>query len=326
MESPPTRPPDSLEEITPADCALAVGVPLTETDFVARRARPDSWDFAANYERGRNPQSAWKKYEPEAKAMRRQCDEIAAMGAAVKCCATLADFSALFADFKVVALLTHWPLLSLAPEDIKDLEAIRAALLTPTHPIHEHLRRALAARAGGAAQPVTDGNSGEEESLPKQLVAIVEEENRRYAMPLAKRTPLARFLAWFFPKFSQVSLKGHIHTGPFLSRAVLEGAFQKEIVPGPTIEFADGMHTLPDFLEAIPPKFSGVLHMAVCHSVLPAQPVKERCGRCLVTMNRFETPLVVRLLEMKLLVACLARKRMPYLKAIERTHVGLKSF
>jgi hypothetical protein len=339
MASPATAPPDCLAPVGPGDCALAVGVPLDRADFLERGVHPDVWDFAAKEtaRHGVTGEFAWGQFVPEAKAMQRLCCEVEAMGSIVRRGATLADFSSLFGRFKVVTLLTHWPLLPLAPGDVLAPGAIAAALRAPSHPIHEALRRSLADRADAAEHAATDGRAGDAESLVRYLGAVVDDANRLYDPHQSAGTPsprpavLGRLLRWFSsgrippPVPAAAARQGSGGSLP-PPRAALERAFPGAIALGHAIEFRDGMHTTPDFLAAIPPGFSGVLQLAVCHSALVGEAVKERCDRCLAVMNRLPTALVFRLVEYKLIIGSLSMTREPYLTAMERVRIRLVSF
>lgn len=335
MRSNVSSPPDCSVPVGPADCALAVGVPLDRADFLERSSRPETWDFAAKETAryGVTSEFAWEQFAPEANAMQRYCRQVKLMGCVVRRSATLADFASLFGHFKVITLLTHWPLLSLPPSDIPDPSAIAKTFHAPSHPIHQALRRALTSLSGISEQATMDWQAGDIKGFVRHLGAVVDDANRSYIPPPPppRLTVLERMLRWILPAHSPLPASGSTRweasAGSLpLTRAALERAFPDAILPGRTIEFRDGMCTTPDFLAAIPPDFSGVLHLAACHSVLVGQAVKDRCVRCLAVMNRYPTALLFRLMEYILVIECLSSKRVPYREAMERIRVGFLSF
>src|SRR5262245_12777138 len=96
--------------ISPADCALAVALPLTEQRFLRDAAAPDK-DFARSViaTSGRSPLEAWTElYAPKVVALyERVAARVRRLGATVASDVTAAALHELLGQFSVVSLFAH---------------------------------------------------------------------------------------------------------------------------------------------------------------------------------------------------------------------------
>lgn len=86
------------------------------------------------------------------------------------------------------------------------------------------------------------------------------------------------------------------------------------------IEFADGKHSVREFLDAIPSGYAGTLDLSICQSAVLAEPIKRRSHSCIVISNREAATPLIKLKRYRLVVDRLTRKAEPYMDAITYVH------
>jgi len=102
----------SGEIVTPADCALLVGVPLTRSEF-ERQFEDPRHDFSRHVARelggGSGAEDAWYAYRSSVEIVESAVRLLERWGGHVVPRATVADWPAALASHKAVALLAHAP-------------------------------------------------------------------------------------------------------------------------------------------------------------------------------------------------------------------------
>jgi hypothetical protein len=328
--------PEEEESVVPAECALAIGIPLTRAAFLEALAQPERWDLAASEGRqfpGFTPEFLWSEFAPIARGVSGVCDVAEQLGVLVRRSATLNEFGELLCvrpdQRKVVTLVSHWRLMGLPATDVLRADAVRDAVLDRnlTHPIHRALREELSRRLGPARNPA----SLTAEELLSELNRLVEEaedahDPRHRAAP--RLSTWSRLWNWLS---GQVAGVGANREPRPLTRAALERAFGESVIrPGKVIEFRDGLHTVPEVIAVIPGDYRGTLDMSCCNSVLIGQAIKDHAPGCTVVRSRFPIyystwgliyPVVLRVLERQRQLG----KPLSYAEAVARVRLQVLS-
>jgi hypothetical protein len=336
--------------VSPGDCALAVGIPISREGFLHDLEHAEDYDFVPDLLRrnkGADHEWVWQtQYAGLAANIARHCDALAALGATVCRQTTLAAFRCLMASgrFKVVALLTHsrWP--PIVDGDIPDvgrfLQAVRAGVASGA-PVLRELDRVLRKRSS------TDMAAGADESnvaqLHQQIVtavrAAVDEGRLAYegrafdglALPGAARDAEPGALAWLWDMVK--ALFGNQPGAPvadpplphrprlrgsLLTRALLEHHLPQDVFHHcRCVEFRDGLKTATDFQQAIPWSFAGVLDLTFCNSALHCVVMSNPDRPFLVLASRFALDPDYQMIIQKLVVEELLQSPQPYLAAQE---------
>jgi hypothetical protein len=175
------------------------------------------------------------------------------------------DLRTLLCRYRVVTFFSHYPYLSVAPEDIADVPRMKQHLtedteLRPRNPA-EQLRFDVATlwqdRARGQA------------ATGERMAAFLDYLIRDSADVWARGTP-------------KTSGAGGDTRGRILlvTRLDLEMAYNGTIIPKSVVDFADGARPVRDLLEAIPCGFDGTLDLITCHSVVAGEQIRltRECG------------------------------------------------
>jgi hypothetical protein len=279
--------------VTPAECALAVALPLTRDEFIRDATSPDK-DFVKSvvHGSGRDLKAAWDElYRPKVVDLcMRVMERSRALGATVVTRVTTASLRALLARFPVVSLFAH----SLSP---------------PVHPVDVVQPRAILDSLGKGevvvARQLRDTFVGQtwardEESLRRQIAMRLEEL-------------LEKARAWYA---STVRADDRGRPEPYLNRVMLEDCFGPAMRRAPLLELSDGIKTMDELSCALPPGFAGVLDLAACNSVALGEAVKARQPACLVIENMFLARVDVRLVRYALVLNHLARRPAQYTEAL----------
>lgn len=284
-----------MKAVSPRDCALAFALPLTEERFVSDLRSPDH-DYAAFICDGLRVDGVedyyyWRTvYRKFALSMERRCRDVAQMGVTVVQNATEADFAALFERHAVVTLVSHWRFCALEAADILDARAIVDALQTPANALVAAFRAAL-----GNGQ--LERMASDRQYLADALNDVIAAGHAAYGND--GRVPL---MALDIPPVR-------------LTRVTLERAFSGAVVPGRSVEFADGMKTVREFVNCIPPAFDGLLDLTICNSAVLGREVKEH-RHCVVAVNRHPTEPFIRMAMYRAAIRMLRRKPGPYAEVI----------
>jgi hypothetical protein len=270
---------------TPADCALAVALPLTFEEF-ARDAVSPHKDFARSVvaNSGRSVDAAWRElYEPKVMSLyTRVVARAESLGVTVVPRVTADALRALLERFHVVSLFAHSRLAPVRPDDIVMptgiLETIEAGDLVVT----VHLRDLFATQQWASDEAV----------LRDQLADALDRS-------------LEPSRAW---SASTVARDDSDRPAHYLNRVMLEDALGAALRPAPLLELRDGLVTHGELLAMIPGDFDGVLDLSVCNSVALGESIKRRRPHCLVVENMFLARIDLRLVRYGLVVSQLARE------------------
>jgi hypothetical protein len=279
--------------ISPADCALAVALPLTEQQFMSDATARDR-EFARSVVAGsgRSPADAWSElYAPKVVAL---CERIAArvrsLGATVATGVTAPALRELLERFPVVTLVAHSVSSAVRPDDIVEPRTVVDLIRAGGTIVARRLREALANRRW----------SDEETALRHQLAAALDEA-------------LAPTRAW-----TETTVRTDHADRParYLSRVMLEDCFGTAMRRAPILELGDGLKTMDQLLAAIPHRFAGVLDLSVCNSFAFAESIKRRRQNCVIVENVFLARVEVRLVRYALVLARLAHRPARYSDAL----------
>jgi hypothetical protein len=309
-----SRPHLIQQPVKPSDCALAVGVPITREAFVRDLEKPALKDYASHFKQlnflsGVSNEYYADLFEASAKVARRVCDEVEALGVCVVRAADLGDLSNLLARFKVITIVTHWRFMKLRPEDILDIHQLWESLATPASRVHSAVARALSKEDPtllAAASSSQVDSADFRLRLAGALTSVVVASHRAY-------------------KVSDNSSETESVPAPNevlerLTRIELEQSFAGLIAPGKSVEFSDCMRGVSEIVASVPKGFSGLLDLTTCNSVILGKAIKSSRPNCVVAMNRYETPLHVRMPLYKLVIEELARSPSPYADTLSRFH------
>ena len=273
MPQPTLEPP-----VSPRDCALLIGAPLTRESFLADLDRPDK-DFAKSFQRERpnlNEEALWRAYEPYAALAKAVCARVSELGVVVIDNATLADFHRTAPGMPVITLVGHWRSARFRDGDILDVKRV-SQYVDPT-----------AAAAASA------------ELLAEALNQLLDRPNAEYddVVPGSFGELVALQYKWQ------------------AARTQIERQLNGAVCGGAAVEFADGFRGVAEILNGLPLDFSGVLDLTVCQSVLLGEEVKRRCRHCLVLTAADLTTLDYRFALYRQTVEVLASQPQPYQDAI----------
>ncbi|HEX2080038.1 MAG TPA: hypothetical protein VHG08_20130 [Longimicrobium sp.] len=303
----------ALEPCSPSDCALAVGLPLAREEFLRQLDPAWDGDFARHVRHGnRMPGAAdewyWTfVYAPTARQVERVCDRVERLGVRVVRSAGLTDLPPLLRAYRVVTVLGHWKFVRLVPEDVPAPHAMLQALAAAKNPVQRQFARAVFLRAPELFAQSVD--VGAPERLLNALNGIIADAHRAYRL---SGSPAGVQPDTDGPPLEEVRQR--------LTRPALEAAFPDCLRAGRCIELADGMHTVREFVDAVPAEFGGVLDLSVCNSVIVGAAVKRARGGCQVAMNRYPANIMYRMSLYRLVVECLRDRAQPYSEAMAFVH------
>lgn len=270
--------------VGPADCVLAVALPLTWTEFADDAGSPQR-DFARSMVRGsgRAIRQAWEEvYEPRVvRTCERVVEHVASLGGAVRLGVTAGALKELIASFPVVCLVAHLASSRIESGDIVDPDRALRIISGGDSIVARHLRMKL-----GEGPPDLGGN-------PRQALAALFE------------AVLEPTRVWFA---STVRHDHHRCPAPILSRPMLEDCFGAALRRAPVLELCDDLHTARDLVDMIPDAYDGVLDLSVCNSVALGESIKRWRRSCLVIENAYLARIDLRLARYALAMTMLARR------------------
>lgn len=301
----------SLKPVAPSDCALAIGLPLTEQDFFSDLTN-DQLDYAASIKRRYQVTDvgAWRLYEKIASYAQRVCDEVEQDGVNVIRHATISTLTTLLHDHFIVTIVTHsaWP--PIRENDLHHPQSLVDAIQRRRGPVPEALKAILL--NGGAIGPqgsfVTTQNLARE--LTQWLRKVTEDAHTWFGRGVDEFT-------------SSLEADSSVLPLRYLTRPALELAFPDEIAPGRAIELRDGLHTLPELIAAIPQAFSGILDLTICNSAILGPAIKLARPDCLVAVNRALADPDVRFVRYRVVIKSLRRHPAPFGKVLAEVHSAL---
>lgn len=260
-------------KVTPADCALLVGLPLSRAELLADMDDPRK-DFARGLwaQKGERDTAAGD-YEPDLAELRRSIRGAGrrtlfpwAPGATVVR-ATLESIGEAARAHHVLTLFAHvLRVRRVDPDEVLDPVEILRRVNRADHMTSEVVR---------AACPILSGLSG------------ASPESARRAIALA----LTRLLV------AGVSDEIHerLHMLPHeWTRVDFEEAFEPALVAAPMIELSDGLVSWTALRDALPLEFEGIIDLTLCFSTDFAESIKRPNRTFLVLANQGPTRLDLR--------------------------------
>jgi hypothetical protein len=282
--------------VTPADCALAVALPLTFEEFEADAGSPER-DFIRSVldGSGRSLRDTWDEvYAPKVVDI---CERVAAkaraLGGTVVTRTTAGLLRELLAKFPVVCLIAHSIQAPVEAEDVLRPDAIQRTIEAGGSLLARHLRSRLDTAAHASAP-------GRAWLTHEQIAALLDESlaaTRAFMASTVRRDAAAR---------------QELH----VDRVMLEDCFGDALRRGRVLEVRDGMLTMDDLLAEIPLEFAGVLDLSVCNSIVLGESIKRRRDRCLVVENTFLARVDLRFVRYALALTVLARRPARYTDAL----------
>ncbi|MBI5256002.1 MAG: hypothetical protein HY855_05850 [Burkholderiales bacterium] len=248
-------------------------------------------------------QALWPSYARVAQALQRCATQVVALGGTVVQCAGLAALREALADEgALLTLVAHWKGARVCPFDLRDADALLAA---------------LGRQARG--DPL----------LVRQLAGPAEiDALARAAMPpAARQAALAQALDTLVldqdflpPPAGQADDPDECREAR--NRQWLESVFPGALVPGNRLELWDRMVSADEFVAAVPVDRRAPIDLAVCHSAVLARRLQfERDGPVLV--NRRPTGIIFRLTLHALAVEQVVRHGADYIEAALRLRAQL---
>lgn len=292
--------PTALQPAGPHDCALGMAIPL-EVDAFMRDLDPAvDKDFAKHFVRENTPRKPvsdefyQQAFRTVAEGIERACADVEKRGVTVARCLMLSDLTGLFDRAKVVTIFAHWRFVSIREDDIIDPEAILKQLRSPDEEVHRLVR---------------------EEALRRQF-DLFESDRARLATLLNDIAAAANATYLHSREPDDVF---EVRPGEaILHRVTFESAFEGSIRPGRCIELFDGMHTVTEFIEAIPTAFDGVLDLTVCHSMVLGRAVKKKRPRCVVALSRRAVDLRVKVALYEIAVRMIRCRPQPFMSVLSQ--------
>lgn len=267
-------------EVGPRDCAVLLAIPLTRSAFLAAHGDPCR-DFCRQFDPvggQTSPATIWALcFEDVARSVDRATSVVERLGVTVIRDASLRDWSEALTRYRVLTLVAHWRFVSIAASDVVDPVALRCRAA---------LRDGEVTRRVDDALRTTDGTADE---IAAALDALCAPAARRYSAKDRKGSNDDRGLSRVF--LEQV-LPGLRHAG--------------------AIEFADGLCTAGEVIEATPHGYPGVIDLTVCNSILLAELLRRTRRPLLVACGEFRASLAFRMIRYRVLMQHLHRRNARY--------------
>ncbi|MGF6756244.1 hypothetical protein [Paraburkholderia sp. GAS42] len=260
--------------VSPSDCAMAVGVPLTRDRFVQRFLAREEGSFIFESVLGgnlreRDPDAAWSRWSDKAGQIEKGLKRLERKGVKVQRDAVLDDLLVLMDRFEVVTVFSHWRSALFRASDLRDPEAVGAALCDSAHALHR------AVRALTGAPPHGEERLAELNRALFSSAGDVPIQNDADSAP-GRQSTLQTL--WHERRLLLESCAPHLFRG------------------GASVELADGFKTVETIVANVPPSFDRLLDLTVCTCVLMATRIKQRAPRCYVACNEHWTYPLPRLL------------------------------
>jgi hypothetical protein len=295
----------------PHQCALALAIPLNRNDFFAGLDFNTQKDFIKSLARRNSAlteDALWETvYARTIKTVTSVAQAVSAQGVTVITNVTLSNVRELFEQFQVVTLVAHWRSAQFHLADFLNPKQLIQTLIQPSTPSIEAFVR----------------------TLPQSWISNI----RKLEANDDNISILSKTLAKDFNTFLE-SLKLHPDLVPnqtgqttvydidyqkYLNRLVIDRVFESLISPGNQIEFFDQLHSIDNFVTAIPQNYSGLIDFTVCNSVLIGNVIKRQ-RHCIVIVNKEPTTLEFRMVIYKGIIELLSRLDIDYMNAAAIIH------
>jgi hypothetical protein len=308
--------------VRPSECALLLGIPLSEAEFRRDLERPGATEPSApNYAQtialqqypGIRREDLGRYYQRDVvQPVLRSCSQFEAMGVKTALAKDLCDLRGTLTSgcYKVVSLLTHSGWVPIQPEDLPDIAGLIRFLraegqrLVVLASLLEDLERHLPALKTAAA---VDGTlPADLEAAVRARIRVLTDQGQEYY-----EKPASQYEG-------PAPTDGDRPFATAFTRALLEHYLPDTLLrPCRAVEFRNGMHTAQDFIQAVTCDFNGVLHLMSCSSSLYCIGLANRARRYLTFMDAKQLLPWVQLLLFKAVMRELADNPRPYLDVQE---------
>ncbi|MGL4882433.1 MAG: hypothetical protein ACRC8K_15440, partial [Waterburya sp.] len=216
--------------------------------------------------------------------------------------AMFSDVRELFKQFRVVTLVAHWRAARFYPTDFLNPHQLIKALEQPSTPLMETFINTLPESWISTIQKL-EVNGDPTQTLTKTLA-----KEFNYILELCKLHPdLEQNQTCQITTYDDDYQK-------YLNRLVIDDIFKGFISPGNRIEFFDQLHSIEDFVTAIPQDYDGLIDFTVCNSVLIGNVIKRK-RHCIVLVNKKLAALEFRMVIYKGMIELLSRLDIDYMDA-----------
>ncbi|HTU21775.1 MAG TPA: hypothetical protein VMG10_27300 [Gemmataceae bacterium] len=292
--------------VRPGDCTLALAIPLSEAEFLRDLKNDAPKDLAKSIRREwplRGEFVYAERYRPLVDIVCDVANEVQSLGVTVCRGTRLADLPALFERHKVVTLVAHWCLVGLRGADILNVNGFCALLRTS----------ARDERDGKLPERPTDAPLRDDEKVRSATTAadLATALNRLLE-------PTQRYYEWDSKPGEEIPC-GEIATAGF-TRVHLEEHYPGFIAPARCLELADGLCTVWEFINKVPPLYDGIVDMTICNSIIPAEALRRRRSACNALTNTFKARAEVRLELYRHVIRSLAVVNEPFEEVSARAH------
>jgi hypothetical protein len=288
----------------PHECALALAIPLNRDDFLAGLDLSTEKDFIKSLARRNSAlteEALWEMlYSHTIKTVISVAKAVSAKGVTVVDKATLSNVQELFKQFRVVTLVAHWRSAKFYPADFFNPNQLIKAILHPSTPSMKAFVSTLPQKWISNIENL-QANDDIASALPKTLAkdfnVFLEKLHLNLALNQTEQTTIYDFDYQLY-----------------LNRLVIDKIFGDCILPGNRIEFFDQLHSVEDFVTAIPQNYGGLIDFTVCNSVLIANAIKRK-RHCIVLVNKELATLEFRMVIYKGIIEILSRIDTDYMNA-----------
>ena len=286
--------------VSPPDCALALGIPLTEIEF-----RQDL-ESGGKKPLARRVKSYERYQRLVSKPVEHVISEVQQCGVTVYRRTPLSQIPELFKSHPVVTLVAHWEFLLISAADVLDVRRFQSILhgeVASSESRVDQIERPIDAVLR-ADRAVTTAKT------PETLVPAISpylRQSREY---------------YFSEDEIDNGKRAELSQATF-TRVLLEESFPGCFVPGNALELADRLCTAWEFIDAVPKTFDGVLDLTNCNSIILAEALRrKRCGCNAICLTGLAAP-NIRITLYKWIIRQLALCPQPYEDAAARTHLAL---
>lgn len=291
-----------MRTIKPKDCALVLTIPLSRETFLNELSmqRKDFLQQIASKYHKLNDIFLWEEiYRPMVATVMSVTQTVMKNGVTVVQNASLADFSDLFRDFRVVTLVAHWRSSDFYPRDFSNPLKTLNALQNPQTPLEERVSRLFFESWTDLKKSIENTN----EIHLANLLSIVFNK-------IINKDEL-----YNFHDSSEASeITYDKHQLMYLNRHSIDTCSFDGLHFGNRIEFFDKSYSIEEVAATVPEDYDGVLDFIVCNSVIIGNEIK-RHRKCVVIINKEQTGIVFRMLLYKGIVKLLKHTNTSYIRA-----------
>lgn len=265
----------------PADCAIAVAIPLSGNEWLREYAAGTAREYARFYRDGLGvsrlpPRDTAVTYERlEAGPIRRCLDETSRLGATVIPNCGVTELQAAARKHHVVVLVAHWRSGLLYADQVTNWDAFLDLLKSDTSTIMTRLRAGI----GSCERHIPGARAGD----PGARAALLAALNEAIGCERLAVSPNPNELTW--PRAFILDE----------NRTALNQCCAGCLDATSGVELADDTHPAEDVAAAVGAMFSGELDFTVCFSAVLGERVKAVATRARIMTNREMTTPRIRL-------------------------------